>query len=307
MPRFKVMAGSTQLGGGIEVCIDAADANSAERLVNRMGLIASSVNPVGAQAASAGPGGSDQARAHVDQLQREGLMTEKEAGIIRSRIPAAQSPPSSAATKAARPLDPNDRDFFVHLPSTRETHGPYSASHLEAMNQQGQLPRQAMIGRSGETNWVPLTSFAGGALMGFVMSQLGQSASAAPMPSQSGFSGGAVASAAVYDVDGNGVPDAIAVDVDGDGQVDLFGADTTGDGYVDTVAADVNGDGLVDAVVMDIDGDGIADAVVADTNFDGVADAMAIDVDGDGIIDAVATDMDVEAGGGFLDFLGELF
>ncbi len=175
---------------------------------------------------------------------------------------------------ATPPINPAAQEFYVH--QSGQTLGPYSANQLEQMRSHNAFHPQAQVGRGGMEKWVPMASFAGGAILGFL-------AATFLRPNQAGhtahysydFGDGETYDAVYLDTDGDGIIDAVAIDTNHDGRPDLVGLDTDGDGRIDVVGRDVDHDGQVDVVGVDSNHDGRIDVVGADSNGDGTIDLVA--------------------------------
>ncbi len=193
-------------------------------------------------------------------------------------------------TEPATPsIDPAAQEFYVH--QNGQTLGPYSANQLEEKRSNNAFHPQAQVGRGGMEKWVPMASFAGGAILGFLAATFLRSSQAGHAAHYSyDFGDGETYDAIYLDMDGNGTIDAVAIDTDHDGRADLVGLDTDGDGRIDVVGRDVDHDGQVDVVGVDTNHDGRIDVVGADSNGDGTIDLVAADSNYDGMVDMVAAD-----------------
>lgn len=186
-------------------------------------------------------------------------------------------------------LDPAAPEFYVH--QNGQSLGPYSANQLDQMRSNHTLNAQAQVARGGGDKWVPVATFAGGAILGFLAAAFVQSAHAnQPTHYSYNFGDGETYDAVYLDTDGDGTIDAVAIDTNGDGRADLVGLDTDGDGRIDAVGQDLDYDGKVDVVGLDTNHDGRIDVVGADSNGDGTIDVVAADSNYDGNVDFVAAD-----------------
>jgi len=224
-------------------------------------------------------------------------------------------------------IDPTAPDFYVY--QNGQTLGPYSSDQLDQMRSNRSLSAQAQVARGGGDKWVPIASFVGGAILGFLATHFTQTARAG-QPSQYyySFEDGETYDAVLLDMDGDGIVDGVAIDTDHDGVADVVGLDTNGDGQIDAVGQDLdhngtidvvgidtNHDGRIDLAGADSDGDGSIDLVAADNNFDGKVDFVGADTNQDGGLDTCVVDTDFDGtadfaadydGGGISDSLSDL-
>lgn len=165
---------------------------------------------------------------------------------------------------ASTPLCPETKDFYVH--KNGQTVGPYSPNQLEQLRTDKLLQPQDQIARGGGDKWVPLASFAGGALIGALAVTFAQTVHAVEQEQIYYY----------YNFGEGETFDAVYLDTNHDGNMDFVAADTNHDGNVDFIAADTNHDGYFDAGVADTNFDGIIDSATVDTNIDaGITDFLS--------------------------------
>lgn len=334
MLKFRVI-GASRMGQDVEVIVGAASLNDAAAMANEMGVHVSRVEPcqsINTSAPFAQGTPLPETLQRLSELHAGGVLNADEFQAAKARLlrrgqaarPQAARPQSARPQAAPRPtqpacpehIDPNANEFYMRIADNKQSYGPYSASHVEHMRSSNALHPQAMIAHKSNDRWVPVASFGAGALVGLLLAEFTQSASAAGVSgAMYGGAGGAA-----FDTNNDGLIDVVGVDSTGDGMIDTVAVDTNYDGVADGVAIDTNADGVADVVGVDSTGDGFIDAVAIDANYDGVADAVVMDIDGDGIADVIVADVDFdgavdiaggidieEAGGGFFEALGDLF
>ena len=230
MLKFRVV-GASRMGQDVEVIVGAASLNDAAAVANEMGVHVSRVEPcqsINTSAPSAQGTPLPETLQRLSELHAGGVLNADEFQAAKARVlrraqaTRQQAVRPQAAQRPTQPacpehIDPNASEFYLRIADNKQSYGPYSARHVEHIRSSNAMHPQAMIAHKSNDRWVPVATFGAGALVGLLLAEFTQSASAA------GVSG------AMY-----GGVEGVALDTNNDGLIDVVGVDSTGDGMIDT-------------------------------------------------------------------------